>query len=80
MIVLKRLLSRSLGFHIPPYTSVDHIHLHAQGLPFKSTLRKWKYPIVPGSKDRDKGLSWFVEAEQAVQILSKGRKVGILPC
>ncbi|KAI9057313.1 HIT-like protein [Trametes sanguinea] len=71
---------RRLGFHIPPYISVGHLHMHVQALPYRSILRRLKYPVVRGRSGRDKGLSWFVEAEQAVRILEKGAKVRILPC
>ncbi|OSD06501.1 HIT-like protein [Trametes coccinea BRFM310] len=71
---------RRLGFHIPPYISVGHLHMHVQALPYRSILRRLKYPVVRGRSGRDKGLSWFVEAEQAVRILEKGARVRILPC
>ncbi|KAI0671662.1 HIT-like protein [Trametes maxima] len=71
---------RRLGFHIPPYISVPHLHMHLQALPYRSFLRRLKYPVMNGSKGREKGLSWFVEAEQAVRLLEKGVHIRILPC
>lgn len=50
---------RVLGFHVPPFTSVKHVHLHALGKPFKSWFRKIKY--TPSL--------WYVDAETAVNRL-----------
>ncbi|KAF9427584.1 hypothetical protein BGZ94_004613 [Podila epigama] len=35
--------SSKLGFHIPPFNTVNHLHLHAIGGEFKSPLRESKY-------------------------------------
>ncbi|KAI0359942.1 HIT-like protein [Trametes cingulata] len=71
---------RRLGFHIPPYISVPHLHMHVQALPYSSPLRRLKYPVVRGRRGQEKGFSWFVEADQAVRLLEKGVQVRILPC
>ncbi|KAI0368631.1 HIT-like protein [Pilatotrama ljubarskyi] len=71
---------RRLGFHIPPYISVPHLHMHVQALPYRSFLRRLKYPVVRGRQGQDKGFSWFVEAEQAVRLLEKGVQIRIKPC
>jgi len=71
---------RRLGFHIPPANSVDHLHLHIHGLPYKSLYRRLKYPVVKGTHGKAKGFSWFVEISQAKVILERGGKIGILPC
>ncbi|KAI0635857.1 HIT-like protein [Trametes polyzona] len=71
---------RRLGFHIPPYISVTHLHMHVQALPYRSLMRRLKYPIVRGRSGRAKGFSWFVEADQAIRILEQGSHIRILPC
>ncbi|KAL1949430.1 hypothetical protein VTO73DRAFT_8311 [Trametes versicolor] len=71
---------RRLGFHVPPYISVTHLHMHVQALPHRTFLRRMKYPIVRGRNGREKGISWFVEAEQAVRILESGSRIRILSC
>src|SRR4051812_46991279 len=36
-------LSNRLGYHIPPFNSVQHLHLHVLSLPLKSRWREFKY-------------------------------------
>ncbi|KAI1797192.1 HIT-like protein [Ganoderma leucocontextum] len=71
---------RRLGFHIPPYISIPHLHMHVQALPYRSLLRRLKYPVVTGRKGYEKGFSWFADAEQTARLLEKGVQVRILPC
>jgi len=69
---------RLFGFHIPPFTSVAHLHLHCFGLPFKSTLGRLKYPVAE-RKNGTKGWSWFAEVSQVIRTLERGGRVGVRP-
>ncbi|KAJ7301928.1 hypothetical protein DFH08DRAFT_723734, partial [Mycena albidolilacea] len=64
---------RVMGFHIPPFNSVQHLHLHVQAIPYNNSLRARKYPI-------SKGFGWFITAEQAIRSLERGRSIGVFPC
>ncbi|CAE6427729.1 unnamed protein product [Rhizoctonia solani] len=72
---------QKFGFHIPPFNTVNHIHLHAQGLPYKSGLREKKYRTSTSSRtDKTKGFSWYAELGQCIRILESGSRVGVFPC
>ncbi|SPO24574.1 uncharacterized protein UTRI_03843 [Ustilago trichophora] len=72
---------RRFGFHIPPFRSVDHLHLHCLQLPFKSKLKGLKYRVAePPSKEYFKGWSWFAEWKQTCALLQAGRKVQVKSC
>lgn len=72
---------RRFGFHIPPFRSVDHLHLHCLELPFRSSLKALKYRIAqPSSREYSKGWSWFAEWSQTCAILEHGNRVKVSPC
>ncbi|KAI8062676.1 HIT-like domain-containing protein [Gongronella butleri] len=47
-----------LGFHRPPFNSVQHLHLHVIGLPFKNRFRAFKY---------QSGRPWYWDAARVLQ-------------
>lgn len=67
---------RLYGFHIPPFNSVDHLHLHCLEYPLTVTGRI-KYCATQSKGRKLKGWTWFVEAEQARGILARGRGVKV---
>ncbi|KAF9262428.1 HIT-like protein [Marasmius fiardii PR-910] len=72
--------STRMGFHIPPFNSVQHLHMHIQVLPYKNWFRAKKYPISFGGGGNTKGFSWFVAADQAIEILGRDKRIKVLPC
>lgn len=50
--ILILIKSNRLGFHVPPFNSVYHLHMHVIGLPFKNKFRYLKYKV---------GLPWFMD-------------------
>lgn len=54
--------------------------MHAQVLPFVSSMRALKYRAAGDSVGARKGLSWYVTATQAARILEGGGRVRVRPC
>ncbi|GAA5800685.1 hypothetical protein HPULCUR_006121 [Helicostylum pulchrum] len=52
-----------LGFHVPPFNSVNHIHLHVIALPFKNKFRQVKYTS---------GYPWYMDARTVLNRLVDG--------
>ncbi|KAF1798482.1 HIT-like domain-containing protein [Mucor lusitanicus] len=52
-----------LGFHVPPFNSVNHLHMHVIGLPFKNKYRSFKYR---------QGYPWYADAKKVLDRLSEG--------
>lgn len=71
---------RRYGFHIPPFNSINHLHLHCLQEPF-TLLGRLKYPIASGSPNAKpptiKGWSWFVTAEQASALCRANRGIRV---
>lgn len=62
-----------LGFHIPPFSSVHHLHLHVLVPPF-TAFGKVQYPVREGVSG-GKRWTWFVTPDQVISILENGGRV-----
>ena len=38
------------GYHLPPFNSVDHLHMHAFALPFEPAWKERKYSVEPWAR------------------------------
>lgn len=61
------------GYHLPPFNSVDHLHLHCFGLPFAPAWKAWKYETTLGVS-----LWWLpkaklLQARPLLAVLLRGR-------
>ena len=72
-------ISRRMGFHIPPFNSINHLHLHLLSLPTRG-VRGLGFSVSEGKDGKSKGLSSFVEMDQAIEILKQNKGIGVLPC
>ncbi|KAG0267238.1 hypothetical protein BG011_007647 [Mortierella polycephala] len=55
-----------MGFHVPPFNTVDHLHLHVLGGAYKSRLRKLKY---------ETGRMWYMDLTQLQADLERKRRL-----
>ncbi|KAI9264993.1 HIT-like domain-containing protein [Phascolomyces articulosus] len=51
------------GFHVPPFNSINHLHMHVQALPYRNSFRKLKYT---------RGYPWYIEASHVLERLRQG--------
>lgn len=54
-----------IGFHVPPFTTVQHIHMHAISTPLKNRIRWLKYP------DGWLWNRWWINTERLVQSIER---------
>jgi hypothetical protein len=55
------------GYHLPPFNSVDHVHLHCFALPFAPAWKEWKYKSPAACH------LWYLPAEVLLQVRASGR-------
>ncbi|KAI9206805.1 HIT-like domain-containing protein [Polychytrium aggregatum] len=58
---------RQLGFHVPPFNMMAHLHMHTLGKPFLGWLGPWAFPDAPN------GSWWYLGAERLTRALQKGK-------
>ncbi|KAJ1629408.1 hypothetical protein T492DRAFT_1011199 [Pavlovales sp. CCMP2436] len=60
-----------LSYHVPPFNSIDHLHLHAFALPFDTIARRVKYlPHTPWCVTHDR----LVAKLRAVEAAGRGAR------
>lgn len=57
-----------MGFHMPPFTSVEHLHLHVLGGAFKNPFRRLKYQ--PGWKRAP----WWITGHDFLEKLKESKE------
>ena len=58
------------GYHLPPFNSVDHLHLHCFALPFVPRWKSLKYTSAAGCH------LWYLPAEALLQV--RARRVALI--
>ena len=46
----KKTETTRFGYHLPPFNSVDHLHMHAFALPFEPAWKERKYSVEPWAR------------------------------
>lgn len=54
-----------IGFHVPPFTTVPHLHMHAITLPFNNKIRWLKYP-EPWKSNR-----WYIGTQRLIDCMEQ---------
>jgi len=69
-----------IGFHVPPFTSKDHLRMHVFGGETKDTWRaRYGYPISRRCGTVRRVAVWFVSGDQAKTILGSGGWIAFWP-
>ncbi|KAF9969810.1 Histidine triad nucleotide-binding protein 3 [Actinomortierella ambigua] len=55
-----------LGFHVPPFNTIDHLHLHVLGGEYRNSFRRKKY-----ESDR----MWYMDMSQLLEKVEKMKKI-----
>ena len=58
--------THSFGFHVPPFNSIDHLHLHC--------LSGKRKGVVGGKLAFMEGMPWFISVDMALQKLEKSKR------
>ncbi len=57
-------VKKRLGFHVPPFISIKHLHLHAFVHPFKDNKTEEHDSPEPNN-------AWFVEMDNLIETIEK---------
>lgn len=60
------------GYHLPPFNSVDHLHMHAFALPFEPEWKERKYSVHPWARFTFKPAEEMVEELERLEREARG--------
>lgn len=64
---------QEFGYHLPPFNSVDHLHLHCFALPFTPPWKVAKYsPVLWGL--------WYLPSSALLKVRAHSRFTEDWPC